>query len=75
MRRRIELLQELVVESQYVVDPASVADAIIVRAMARRLIPGTTFRNENRIPETRSFRPSRQARSFRPCSTPRARVI
>ncbi|HTD58412.1 MAG TPA: hypothetical protein VK672_05910 [Solirubrobacteraceae bacterium] len=57
-------------DSQYAVDPAIVAEAILARAMARRAVMGTTFRNDVRDepPQVRSFRPSRQARSFRPCT-------
>jgi hypothetical protein len=66
MRRQVQLLRQLVLDSQYVVDEAILADAIIARARARRLA-GVAFRNDTRGPQVRSFRPSRQARSFRPC--------
>jgi hypothetical protein len=64
MQRQIHLLRQLVEDSQYAVDPSTIA-----RAMARRAVMGTTFRNDIRSerPQVRSFRPSRQARSFRPC--------
>jgi hypothetical protein len=78
MERQIRQLRELVLDSQYVVDEMTVAGAIIARATARRAVMGTTFRNDARGPEisdpdvsspqVRSFRPSRQARSFRPCN-------
>ena len=69
MQRQIQLLRQLVLDSQYAVDPTSVADAILVRAATRRAVLGTTFRNDPRgAPQVRSFRPSRQARSFRPCN-------
>ena len=70
MQRQIQLLRQLVEDSQYAVDPATVADAILARTMARRAVMGTTFRNDVRSerPQVRSFRPSRQARSFRPCT-------
>jgi hypothetical protein len=71
MRRQIQLLRQLLLDSQYVVDPAAVADAILARASARRAIRGTAFRNDVRGsqgPQVRSFRPTRQARSFKPCS-------
>jgi hypothetical protein len=57
-------------DSQYAVDPSTIAEAILARAMARRAVMGTTFRNDVRSerPQVRSFRPSRQARSFRPCA-------
>lgn len=68
MRRRIQILQELVGDSQYVIDEGLIADSIVARALARRLVPGTEFRNDVReLPQVQSFRPSRQARSFRPC--------
>lgn len=68
MQRQIQLLRQLVLDSQYAVDPASVADAILVRGATRRAVLGTTFRNDPRAPQVRSFRPTRQARSFRPCN-------
>lgn len=73
MQRQIQQLRQLVLDSQYAVDERTVADAIVARAMARRAVMGTTFRNDVRGPDVnafqvRSFRPSRQARSFRPCN-------
>ena len=68
MQRQIQLLRQLVEDSQYAVDPMTVADAIFARAMARRSVMGTSFRNDVRAEQVRSFRPSRQARSFRPCT-------
>lgn len=60
-------------DSHYVVDPALVAEAILLRRAMRRLVPDTRFRNDTSHEEVRSFRPSRQARSFRPCSVSRMR--
>jgi hypothetical protein len=74
MQTRIRLLRELLFDLQYEVDEALVAEAIVARATARRLVPGTVFRNDIRDlrgPRVQSFRPSRQARSFRPCSSAR----
>lgn len=70
MQRQIQLLRQLVLDSQYAVDPTCVADAILTRAAMRRAVLGTTFRNDPRAiaAPVRSFRPSRQARSFRPCN-------
>ena len=73
MQRQIQQLRQLVLDSQYAVDERTVADAIVARAVARRAVMGTTFRNDVRgpdvnAPQVRSFRPSRQARSFRPCN-------
>ncbi len=68
-RRQIQLIRELLDESLYEVDSQAVAGAILARASVRRTVPGTTFRNDVRgaAPQVRSFRPTRQARSFRPC--------
>jgi hypothetical protein len=68
MRRHLQLLQQLIRDSQYDVDARAVADAILMRAMARSAVAGTTFRNDVRAHQVRSFRPSRKARSFRPCN-------
>jgi hypothetical protein len=68
MQRQIQLLRQLVLDSQYAVDPEAVADAVLARATARRLVRGIAFRNDPRGPQVRSFRPTRQARSFRPCN-------
>jgi hypothetical protein len=68
MQRPIQLLRQLVVDSQYAIDETSVAEAIIARALARRSVAGATFRNDLRGPQVRSFRPSTHARSFRPCN-------
>jgi hypothetical protein len=70
MQRQIQLLRQLVEDSQYAVDATTVADAIVARAVARRAVMGTTFRNDVRTepPQVRSFRPTSKARSFRPCT-------
>jgi hypothetical protein len=73
MQRHIQLLKDLVLDSRYGVDEHIVAEAIIARAVTRRAVMGTTFRNDIReaapepAPQVRAFRPTRQARSFRPC--------
>lgn len=67
MQRQIQLIRELLEESQYTIDATAVAEAIVTRAVARHTVTGTTFRNDVRAPQVRSFRPTRQARSFRPC--------
>ena len=59
------MLKELVRESQYVVDPAVVAQAIIARSIARRVLPDVSFRSASSTPRMRSFRPHRGGRSFR----------
>jgi hypothetical protein len=70
MHRQIRLLKELVSGDQYAVDERVVADAILARAAARQAVMGTVFRNDIRgpAPQVRSFRPTRKARSFRPCT-------
>lgn len=72
MQQRIHILRKLVLDSQYAVDEASVADAIIARTLARRLVSEATFRNDPRVRQVSSFRPSRQVRSFRLCSPARS---
>jgi len=61
---RRSVLAELIRESHYVVDEAAVAEAIVVRAMARRLVPGVSLRSGADVPRVRSFRRHRGARSF-----------
>jgi hypothetical protein len=76
MQRQIQLLQQLVLDSQYTVDPTAVAEAILARGSARRAAGGVAFRNDPRshdpreepLRPVRSFRPTRHARSFRPCN-------
>jgi hypothetical protein len=69
---RAREIQQLVRNSQYVIDEQLVAAAMIARAQLRRTVADATFRNDVRAPATprtvRSFRPSRQVRSFRPCT-------
>jgi hypothetical protein len=67
MQRQIQLLRALVSDAQYAVDPATVAEAILARAAVRRAA-GVAFRNDVRAAPVRSFRPTRHARSFRPCN-------
>lgn len=43
-----ETLQELVRESRYPLDPTAVAEAIVVRAVLRNLVPGVRFRSDVR---------------------------
>jgi hypothetical protein len=70
--QRAPLLRQLVLDAQYAIDEHLVADAILARAAARRLIGDAAFRNDVRAPAAaaavRSFRPSTQVRSFRPCA-------
>jgi hypothetical protein len=66
--QRAQLLRQLVRDSHYVVDERQVAAAILARGTTRRLVAGTSFRNNLSIPAVRSFRPSTHVRSFLPCS-------
>ena len=66
MNPRVKVLKQLVSDGQYVIDEAAVADSILLRSMALRMLPDVTFRSPPRgLPEVRSFRPHRGARSFR----------
>ena len=63
MNARVAVLRQLISESSYPIDEATVAEAIIVRAMARRAIPDLAFPPSK--PRVRSFRHHAGARSFR----------
>ncbi len=66
MNPRVKLLKELVKDELYVIDEAAVADAVLLRAMTRRMLPEVTFRGTPRpAPQVRSFRPHRGAKSFK----------
>lgn len=65
MDSRIANIKQLVAESTYPIDEHVIAEAILVRAAARRLIPDLAFRCAPAPSEVRSFRPHRGARSFR----------
>ncbi|MEJ7826185.1 MAG: hypothetical protein WKF48_12185 [Solirubrobacteraceae bacterium] len=65
MDPRLANIQQLVAESTYPIDESVIAEAILVRAAARRLVPDLAFRRAPADPEVRSFRPDRGARSFR----------
>ncbi len=65
---RAQLIRQLVLDSQYVIDEEVVAAAILARGAARTLICEAAFRNDTRGAQVRSFRPTREARSFRPCN-------
>lgn len=75
MNPRVNVLKQLVADGHYVVDEAEIAEAIIVRSIALRLLPDVSFRCAPRAaPQVRSFRPHRGARSFR-LSGARHRVL
>ena len=66
MNPRAKVLKQLVNDGHYVVDDAAVAEAMMLRAMALRMLPDVTFRSTPRsAPQVRSFRPHRGVRSFR----------
>lgn len=65
MDTRLANIKQLVSGSTYPIDETAVAEAIIVRSMARRLLPDLAFRLQPPEPEVRSFRPHRGAPSFR----------
>jgi hypothetical protein len=72
--QRAQLLRQLVLDSRYPIDEETLAQAIVARVATRRLSPGTVFRNDVRALHVRSFRPSKQARSFRPCGVRISRI-
>jgi hypothetical protein len=66
---RAQLIRELVLDSLYVIDEQLVASAILARAGTRGLIGAVAFRNDVPAPDpVRSFSPTANARSFRPCA-------
>ncbi len=66
MTGRVNVLKELVGDGLYVIDDAAVAEALLVRCSARRLLPAVAFpAGSAPPPQVRSFRPHRSARSFR----------
>jgi hypothetical protein len=62
---RTKALRDLIEESLYVIDEVAVAEAIVVRAAARRVVPQLAFRSSARDVPVRSFRHDPRARSFR----------
>jgi hypothetical protein len=64
MTTRTGLLAQLVREDLYVVDADAVANAIVVRAQARRLLPEVAFQSNTRE-LVQSFRRARIGHSFR----------
>jgi hypothetical protein len=66
MNPRVKLLKDLVNDELYVIDEAAVAHAVLLRSMTRHVLPEATFRGTPRpVPEVRSFRPHRGAKSFK----------
>jgi hypothetical protein len=65
MTARAALLKQLVDDGSYPLDEAAIAEAIVVRAMARRVVPDLVFHSPQPKPPVRSFRHHSGARSFR----------
>ncbi|MDP2711032.1 MAG: hypothetical protein Q8O56_07415 [Solirubrobacteraceae bacterium] len=66
MNPRVKLLKLLVDDELYVVDEPAVADAMLLRTMARHMLPeATSCSRPAPTPVVRSFRPHRGAKSFR----------
>ena len=66
MSPRVQVLKQLITDGHYVIDEAAVAEAVVLRANARRMLPDVTFRSApSGAFQVRSFRPHRRARSFR----------
>ena len=66
MNPRVQVLKQLVSDGHYVIDERAVAEAVVLRASARRMLPDVTFRSAPEgAPQVRSFRPHRGAWSFR----------
>jgi len=75
MNPRVKVLKELVNDELYVIDDVAVADAVLLRAMTRHMLPDVAFRGSSRPePKVRSFRPHRGVRSFRRTRAERRRV-
>lgn len=64
MNTHTAILKQLVSESSYPIDEAAIAEAILVRSMARRTLPNLVLRGAAAKPQVRSSRPHR-GRSFR----------
>lgn len=71
MTRRGNVIRELLGESLYVIDEGAIAEAMVMRATARFVVPELAFRTDDRGPQIRSFRVHRDARSFRLSSSRR----
>lgn len=68
MTRQAQVLQQLVRDGHYVVNPVAVADAIVLRAIARDVVPAISFRSVERpARRVRSFRRHNGAPSFKLC--------
>jgi hypothetical protein len=65
MTPRAALLKQLVDDGCYPLDEAAIAEAIVVRSLARRVVPDMAFRHPPPKAPVRSFRRHSGARSFR----------
>jgi hypothetical protein len=65
MNPRAALIKELVDDGSYPMDESAIAEAILVRSMARKVMPEIVFRLAAPKPPVRSFRHHSGARSFR----------
>jgi hypothetical protein len=65
MNARTATIKQLVQDGGYPLDESAIAEAIVVRSLARRVVPDIVFRIPPPKPAVRSFRPHRGARSFR----------
>jgi len=73
---RTRVLKQLVSEQMYVIDERFVADAILMRAHARMIVPDVPFRNDqDSARNVRSFRLEHDARSFRISAKTRRRQL
>lgn len=72
MNSRTETLKQLIDQSSYPIDEAAVAEAIVVRSLARRAVPDVVFQAPPPKPRIRSFRPHR-GQSFRIARPERSR--
>ena len=66
MNSRTVLLKQLVADGTYPLDERAIAEAILVRATARQVVPDLALRCvAPHLTAVRSFRPHNGARSFR----------
>jgi hypothetical protein len=72
--QQTETIRQLVLDSQYAIDAETVAEAIIARALTRRLVPGMAFRNDLRPAAVRSAPAAAPSRRSRPGALRAGRV-
>jgi hypothetical protein len=65
MTSRAALIKQLVEDGSYPLDEAAIAQAIVVRSMARSVVPDLAFHSPPPKARVRSFRHHSGARSFR----------